>query len=58
MGLNNGSPSVTAVSFNQTTHVQCYIPCKKGNACNVSYSTDGELAFFRFVYAEGSQPTA
>ena len=58
MGLNGGSPSITAISFNNTTHVQCYMPCKKGNVCTISYSANGELAFFRFVYAEGSQPTA
>ena len=56
MGINNGSPSVTSISFNNTTHVQCYIPCKKGGTCTVSYTANGETAFFRFVYAEGSQP--
>ena len=58
MGLNNGSPSVTCNSFNNATHIQCYIPCKKGDTCTVSYSANGETAFFRFVYAVGCEPSA
>lgn len=39
-------------------YVQEFIPCKKGQQMQVQYSTTGAVAFFRFVYAEGSKSEA
>lgn len=55
MGANNGTaPSMTSASFNTTGYVQCSIPCRSGDSCQVSYSVAGEMAWFRFIYAKGN----
>ena len=45
-----------ATAANQ--YVQCFLPVYKGQSFQVSYSLGGSTAFFRFVYAVGSESEA
>lgn len=45
-----------ATNSNQVLSVN--LPVKKGGTVTVSYNAVGNVQFFRFIYAEGSEPSA
>ena len=39
-------------------YVDLFLPFQKGQICQIDYSGTGETAYFRFIYAEGSESEA
>lgn len=54
MGIVGGIVAVE-IHSSSTEYLQAFIPCKKGKTINVTYTAGGTVAYFRFIYDEGSK---
>lgn len=46
------------IQSSTSTYLQITLPVRKGITFGCTYNADGITAFFRFVYAVGSEPEA
>lgn len=54
MGIVGGIVAVE-IHSSSANYLQAFIPCKKGNNINITYTADGTVAYFRFIYDEGAK---